>query len=147
MDTTLFPDMAAFVLSMHEAGVRVILWMTSMVCACVRRITADWGCSARALLRVHTNQSHAQFLFVCMCVYTPRLARLPQINTDSSNFAVAEASGFLVRNITNETCLMKWWHGKVRLLVCRRRLSLCFEQNPCVRRFTVNVESLREVEN
>jgi alpha-glucosidase (family GH31 glycosyl hydrolase) len=38
------------------------------------------------------------------------------IDTDSSNFAVANASDYFVRNGFGEQALLTWWHGTGGLL-------------------------------
>lgn len=56
-------NLTAMVDSLHAKGVRVILWITSMV------------------------------------------------DKDSPNFAVAESSGYFIKDVLGKPLLMKWWHG------------------------------------
>ena len=38
------------------------------------------------------------------------------INTDSSNFAEATKNNYVIRDLTNKSAVMKWWHGSGSLL-------------------------------
>ena len=68
IDKTFFPDMAGFVEAEHAEGVRVILWMTSM------------------------------------------------INTECSTFNESQELSYVIRDATNKSAVMKWWHGAGGLL-------------------------------